>query len=204
MPRAYSYEIIVPPANLPVTIDEVREHLRLSATDPTDAYLTLLIMAATEIAEKYTKRTFINTTFRTYRDFFECCIKLRRSKLQSLEEFKYSVSDVFIDVDSSLYYTTDETNFSKIVLKEDSEYPDDIDEKLDSIQIDFIAGYGPDESFVPESLKLALLNHIATLYENRGDCDQNLSDEFLEKNLPALSRLVYTQYRIMDLHDGCI
>lgn len=205
MPRSYSYIVIAEPVNLAVSLDEVKEHLRLDPSDTSqDAYLTLLIRAATRIAELYTKRTFINTTFRTYRDFFESCIKLRRSKFQSLQAYKYSVDDVLTDIDTGLFYTTNETDFSKIILKQDQEYPDDIDKKLDAILIDFVAGYGADSSDIPYDLRLALLNHIAMLYENRGDCDQNMSDQFLEKNLPSASRLVYTQNRLMDLHDGCI
>jgi uncharacterized phiE125 gp8 family phage protein len=204
MPRAYSYHVIAEPIELAVSIAKVREWLKLSPTEPSDDDLELLIRSATEFAECYTKRTFINTTFRTYRDFFECCIKLRRSKLQTITLFEYSVNDVFIIVPATLYYTTNETAFSKIVLKTNKQYPDDIDEKLDSIKIEFVAGFGANSTDIPYKLRIALLNHIAALYENRGDCDQNLSDKFLEKSLPATSRLAYSQSRIMDLHDGCI
>jgi uncharacterized phiE125 gp8 family phage protein len=204
MPRAYPYHIISPPVNLAVSIAEVRAHLKLSPTEPPDPEIELLIRAATEFAEGYTKRTFINTGFRTYRDFFESCIKIRRSKLQAISLFEYSVNGTFTTVPIDSYYVTNETAFSKIAIKADKEYPEDIDEQMDAIRIEFIAGYGADSSDIPYQLRLALLNHIAALYENRGDCDQNLSDDFLEKSLPAFSRMVYSQNRIADLHDGCV
>jgi uncharacterized phiE125 gp8 family phage protein len=205
MPRAYTYEVIEEPVELAVSLDDVKAHLRLDPADTSqDAYLELLIRAATRVAEDYTRRTFINTTFRTYRDFFENCTKLRRSRFQSLVSFEYSVADALTTVNSSLYYITDETGYSKIILKDSESYPDDIDDKLDSIKIDFVAGFGADSSSIPRDLYLALLNHIAVLYENRGDCDQDMSDDFWEKNLPSASRLIYTQNRLLDLHDGCI
>jgi len=204
MPRAYSYIVIAQPANLAVSVADVRLWLKLPDTPPADAELESLIRSATRTAELSTKRTFINTTFRTYRDFFECCIKLRRSKLQTIQKYQYSVDDSFIDVPTDLYYQTDENDFSKIILKTDKDYPDDIDEKLQSILIEFVAGFGADDSSIPYDLRHALLMHIAAMWENRGDCDQNLSDDFLEKSLPAAARLIYTQNRLMDLHDGCI
>ena len=205
MPRAYSYHVTTPPANLPVTLVQVREHLHLDASDPSNDFLTALIKAATLVGEKITKRTFINTTFRTYRDFFESCIKIRKSELQSLESFQYEVAGVFGDVDSDLYYLTEEEDFPKIVLRYDESWPDDIDIKLQSIRIDFIAGYGADSTAVPEDIQQALLNHIAILYENRGDCDQGLADpDYWAKSLPATSQLLYELNRIMDIHDGCI
>jgi uncharacterized phiE125 gp8 family phage protein len=205
MPRAYPYIIIANPVNLAVSLEKVKEQLRLDPSDSSqDDYLTLLIRAATRIAEAYTRRTFINTTFRTYRDFFENCTKLRRSRFHSLEAYKYSVNGSLIDIDTDLFYVTIETGYSKIVLKDDKEYPEDIDDKLDSILIDFVAGYGTDSANIPPDLVLGLLNHIAMLYENRGDCDENMCDQFLEKNLPSATRLIYAQNRLMDLHDGCI
>ncbi|MGD9276245.1 MAG: head-tail connector protein [Candidatus Pacearchaeota archaeon] len=196
MERAYSYHIITPPATTPVTLAEVKEHLKLDPTDTSqDTYLTFLIKAATKFGEDYTRRIFINTGFRTYRDFFECCIKLRRSKLQSLDLYEYLVDSLFTTVTSTLYYVTDEVDFSKIVLKNDQHYPIDIDEQLQAIKIEFTAGYGTSETDVPDDIRLALLNHLAAVYENKGDCDQ----ASIMKLLPATSNAIYQMYRIYDL-----
>ena len=202
MERAYSYIIIVPPAELPVSLEEVKRHLRLDeAPDPeVDAELTLLINAATEFGQAYTKLTFVNTTYRTYRDFFECCIKLRRAPFVSLEQFQYLVDGVFIDIDQSIIYTTHDSGFSKIILKTNQSYPSNKDDQQqESILIDFIAGFGT-AADVPDALKLALLNHIAALYENRGDCDQDLC----KTCLPNAAKCIYSAYQIIDLYGQCI
>lgn len=200
MPRAYSYDVITPPAISPVDVADVRTHLNLNATFPTDAYLQLLIDAATEFAEDYMGRTLINTEFRTFRDFWECCFTLRRSKLQSLEVYKYLVDGSFIDVPADLYYPTFELAYSNIVLKEDEQYPDDLDERLQSIKIEFTAGYGAAKTDVPGQIRWAILEHIAAMYENKGDCDT----ASMESLLPAGARDVYDQKMIMDVQDGCI
>ena len=191
-----SYKILVPPAALPLNLALVKEHLRLDPTDVSqDSYLTLLIETARDFAQLYTKRTMINTTYRTYRNCFSDKIELRRSIFQSLEQFQYSVSDVFIDVDSSLYYLTNEKDYSKILLADTKSYPTDIDDKAQSVLIDFVAGFGASEASIPSDLKIAMLNHIATMYENRGDCDL----ASVGNNLPATSRGIYDQWRILDL-----
>jgi len=196
MERAYSYQVITAPTVLPVSLAEVKEHLRLDPDDDTqDDYLTFLIQTATEFAEERLKRVLINTKFRTYRDWFECCILLRRSKLQTLDLFEYLVDGTFTTVDSDLYYTTDESDYSKIVLKNESCYPTDKDDQLQSIKIEFTAGYGSTAASVPPKIKMALLNHIAALYENRGDCD-NAS---ISATLPATSKNIYDMMMIRDL-----
>jgi uncharacterized phiE125 gp8 family phage protein len=199
--RAYTYKILEAPTNLAVTLDQVKDHLRINPGTEEDTKLTSFIKSATEIAEKYTKRTFINTKFRTYRDCFECCIQLRRSKLQTLHAFQYSKDDSFINVDTNLYYVTDENDFSKIMLKDGKSYPSDIDNRLQAIQIDFTAGFGADSTSIPNDLHEALLNHIAALYEDRGDCNL-LTDA--ESALPATSLSTYKKNRIWDVANGCV
>jgi uncharacterized phiE125 gp8 family phage protein len=196
MERAYNYHVITPPANRPLTLALVKTHLRLDPNDTSeDSYLEFLIDMATEFAEEKIRRVLINTKFRTFRDNFECCILLRKSKFQSLDLFEYMVDDSFTAVDSDLYYVTDEADFSKIVLKDGSCYPTDKDVRLQSIKIEFTAGYGADESAIPPKIKTALLQHIAALYENRGDCDT----ASMEALLPASAKNIYQMMMIRDL-----
>lgn len=205
---AYSYIVLEEAANLAVSLTTVKTWLKLdTANSPSDPELTLLIRAATEYAEAFTKRTFINTKFRTYRDFFQCCIELRRSKLREINSYQYSKDDTFIDVDSSLYYSTDEKDFSRIMLKEDKSYPTDIDNRLQAVRIDFTAGYGLNETDIPDSLRVALLKHIGAYNENAGDCDDDLvksgANFLMTTAVPAASLDIYKKYRIADIENEC-
>lgn len=203
MSYAYPYIVIQEPVNLAVSLDTVKDHLKIDNTD-SDAELTLLIKAATGIAENYTRRIFINTGFRTYRCCFLDCFELKRSKFQSLQKYEYLQSGSFVTIDSSLYYITDDTAYSKIILNNGASYPDDLDVNEQAIKIEFTAGYGADEADIPYDLRVALLNHIAALFENRGDCDNASSITTVPsiQNLPATSRIVYDLYRLQDVGYG--
>ncbi|MCK5611364.1 phage gp6-like head-tail connector protein, partial [Candidatus Pacearchaeota archaeon] len=80
---AWPYIVTVAPATLPLTVNEVKEHLRIDLDDKTqDALLKVLIRAATDYAEKYTKIDFITRTYETLRDSFIDSLEIRRTPLQ--------------------------------------------------------------------------------------------------------------------------
>lgn len=198
VPIAYSYEVIVPRSSLPLTLDEVKEHLNIPLTfTDDDAYLTLLIEAVTDYFECFTNRTLINTTYRTYRDHFPSCGEcyvLRKSKVDPVTvsiDYKKDGSLVTVGVD--VYYVTNETGYPGIYTFPNKNWPSDADKVVQAIQIDFVAGFGPDESSIPSKIKIALLNHIAALYVNRGDCDS----DGCASALPQASGLIYGQYKIL-------
>lgn len=208
--RGYSYFVLVANPNLPINLDDLKTQLKILVSNTEqDDYLTLIILAVSRIAEEIMQRTLLETEFRTYRDFLNPIIKLVRFPFISLESFRYSVDDVFQDVDSSLYYMTKETGFSKLVLRTDSEYPCDIDDRLDSVLIDFKAGYGGDYTSIPKDIYMAMLNHANSVYENRGDCDADINQisslNIVWRSLPSLSRAVYDLNRPIHLvGDGYI
>lgn len=187
-----SYQVITPPATIPVTLDLVKIHLKLDASDTSqDPYLTLLIESATLSAECYMRRILINTKFRTFRDRFCINTDLRKSKLQSLDLYEYVVDGSYITVPVDLYYITDEHDYSQILLRDNESYPTNIDNQRQSVKIEFTAGYGTSEDDIPADIKIALVNHIALIYEDRGDCNTT--------NIPAESKRTYDKYRILDL-----
>lgn len=191
----FAYFVETPPATTPVSLVEVKEWLKLDAGTSEDAKLNLLILAATTFCESYTRRTLINTEFKTIRSFFSPAIELRRTLLQSVTSFKYTVDSSLVDVDSALYYPTKEKDFSHILLRSNSAYPENGDDIFYGIEIVFVAGYGTASTNVPPDIRVAILNHIAALYENRGDCDK----ASILKALPNAARLLYDAYRPIEI-----
>lgn len=201
----YGYKVETAPASLPLTLDEVEAHLRITA-DSEDTYLTFLIETVRDYFESYTNRTLINTTYKAFLDCFydnsvyyyinscyDCCcdgILIRKSKLSSITSIKYYSDSVLTTWDSSNYYFTDVNSYSSVYLVDGSTYPT-VDVRKQAIEIIFVAGYGAAEASIPSDIKMALLNHIATLYENRGDC---VADGTCQ--LPCISKSVYNKYRI--------
>lgn len=199
---AQPYKVITPAANLAISLANVKDHLRLDPSDSSqDSYLTILIKSAINFGENYTKRTFINTTFLTYLSDFCDCIELRRSKVSSVSFIKYLKNSVLTLVDSTLYYLTDEIGFSHILLVDQKTYPTDVDVNAQAVQIQFVAGYGADDTYIPDEIKLALLNHISAMYENRGDASSD-SSSATKMYLPQLSKEIYDQFRIEDIGHG--
>lgn len=197
------YVLSVPAINLAVSLTDVKTHLRLSDGTAEDAYLTSLVTAITDYAEKYTRRDFVNKTYIGYMDKFPPFntiynpadngkILIRRSKLQSISSVKYYTNNILTTIDPAQYYITNEPDFSAIYLFDGNSWPD-VDTRKQAVQVTFVAGYGVDDTAVPYNLKLGMLEHIAAIYENRGDCMD------CSQNIPAVSKLVYEQYKIINV-----
>ena len=192
--------MLIDAATTPVTLAEVKAHLRIDPADTSqDDELTLFINAATKFGEKYTGREFINKTFRTFRDCFDPCgFEIRRSRLQSVIDIKYLDSDsVQQTVDSSGYFNTFSNDFAEIKLNPAQQWPSDVLDRVQAIEIEFVAGYGATSADVPDSIRSALLNHIGALYANRGDCDDGTCD--CAGTLPSESKGIYDICRIIDI-----
>lgn len=172
---AFQYTKINVPDVLAISVADVKEHLKIPASNTdSDDYIEALIKAATLLVEKYIKRELITKTFRTYRDYLvsSCYIQLRRSKVQAIDSISYYKDGSLTVIDSSLYSFTDSvSDWSNIYLVDyTSTWPTDSDKRPQAVLIEFQAGYGPDDSYIPDDIKQALKLIIACLYYNRGDC----------------------------------
>jgi hypothetical protein len=197
-------------ATLPVALADVKVWLKVPTTlTADDALITSVVKAAAGYFEKITGRDLISKTYKTYLDDFPTSnsleyysgvsaliakrndngIKLRKSKLQSISSIQYYIDSVLTTWSSSEYYFTDLPDYSSIYLVEDQEFPE-VDTRKQSVVITFVAGYGIDDTYVPEDVKQALLQMISYLYENRGDCS-NYND------MTAAMQL-FGQFRIID------
>lgn len=198
-------------STLPVSLSDVKTWLKVPSTITADDNLiTALIKSATGIFEKITGRDLINKTYKTYLDAFPCVdglnyytgisslapqyhdngIVIRKSKLQSITSIQYYKDGVLTTWDSSNYYITDLPDYSAIYLVTNKEFPSDVDIRKQAVVINFVTGYGVDDTYVPEDVKQALLQFITYLYENRGDCANS-------KDMQAAMDL-FSQFKIID------
>jgi uncharacterized phiE125 gp8 family phage protein len=201
--KAWPYTVTVSPATLPLTINEVKEHLRLDKDVTTEnALLKILITAATEYAEKYTKRDFITRTYETLRDCFGNSLEIRRSPIQSVTKVEYLQDGVLVAVSTDVYFLAISNTFPHLTLKESQSWPTDEDLQEQVVKITFKSGYGNTSSTVPDSLREGLMQHVAAMYENRGDCDSRVSGtsvSMAQKFLPVDAQLIYDMYRIRSI-----
>lgn len=190
-----NYVIVSRSTDYPVDLNSIKEQLKLDEDDTSeDSYLTSLLLAAISVGELITKRDFYVKTYKTFLDCFpqSCGFELRKSPLNSIVFIRYYKNNVLETLDSSLYYFTESNTFSSVLPV--NNWPSNIDSRAQSVQIQFLAGYSPDN--FPADLKVALLQHITSLYENRGDCSSTKS---CMSFLPCNSKAIYDMNRIMDL-----
>lgn len=198
-PLQNTYEVITPATGLVVELDIVKAYLRIDGTDD-DALLTLLIQNATLIAEKFTRREFLNKGFRTYRDSFGRCIELEKSKLQSVENVKYiDVNNVEQTLDPSDYSITNESLYSRIYPAFEKEFPVSRHQGYQNVIIEFTAGYGDASTDIPADIKQAILLMVSDLYANRGDCCSCTNADGSVTITPSSAKAILDQYRIIGI-----
>ena len=198
--KVYPYKLVTGAAALAVSLVEIKAFLKLDASDTSeDAFLTILIESAVDYAEKYTRRDLINKTYITYRDDFEDLTTLRKSKLQSITHIKYyDVANILQTVSSGVYAITDEVDYSDIYRLTTQLWPTGgVYNRPQAVQITFVSGYGAASSNLPSAFRNALMNHIAHLYANRGDCAT--AEGCASCGAPSNAMLVYKQYKIRDI-----
>lgn len=214
----YRLNLVTAPATEPVTLTEAKAHMRVT-TSSDDDYITDLITTARLHAENLTKRAFINQTWQLYLDsfpngfdeeFFEgyresSRISLRmikqgfvtipRAPLVSISSIKYYDSaDSSTTLSSSVYqvaaYAGDTPPCGRVALKSGQSWPGVELRSMDGVEITFVAGYGANASDVPLQIRQAILEIVTQIYENRGDCVEQMPKA-------ALAHL--EQYRIKRL-----
>ena len=220
--RAYTYTVTVPPAVLPVLLATVKNYLKVTSSAD-DTLITILIGAATDYAEGFTRRDFITREYETFRDFFSNSVsegyytfgenpvlgagvlndtgnvgfELRRSPLQSVETINYLLNNVLTPVLAATFYNTVETDYSEVLTVDDASWPDDADRRLQAITITFKTGFGDDETKMPNWVTEGILQHVANMYRNRGDCSG--CGDIGGNLVPATAKLLYLQNRIENL-----
>ena len=211
----YSLSLVTAPASEPVTLAEAKTHMRIDSTDD-DTYITELITAARILAENYTKRSFINTTWKMFMDRWPCSagygrysegyhevpvtdsyqakpVVLPKGQMQSVTHIKtYDDADTATTVDASNYYVGaySSGDSGQITLRNGGSISTPT-RTSDGIEIQFVAGYGSSASAVPTPIKQAIKMIVSGLYENRGDCSGG--------NLPTAATALLDQYRIWEL-----
>ncbi len=199
-----------------ITVAEAKQALRIDASyTGDDLFIERLIFSATDYFEKQTGRDLINKTYKCFLDAFPACggvtnyfrygvasalydngIKILKSKLQSITSIQYYLDNVLTTWDPANYYPTDETDFASIYLVNTSNWPERVDNRKQAVKILLVAGFGPDASYVPTSIKMAITQMVVDLYENRGDCTDCSCNG---SKLYAATQGLLTSWRIMDV-----
>lgn len=168
----------IPPAILPVTLDQIKGQLNLALDDKSrDGRLLLLAKAATNLAERATGRAFLTQTWRLSLDWrFPSCerwIVLPRPPVQSITQIDYTDSDGQPQTLDPAKYHLAADKVPAIVEPAFGEVWPTTQEIAEAVRITYQAGYGGSgatnaESLaaVPEDAKLAILLAVQTWFDS--------------------------------------
>ena len=150
---------------IPIALPNVKDWLRVT-NDLEDHLLTDLMMTAVEHCESYTGREVRANTWELLLTNFDDPICLIKSPVASITSIEYTVSGSLVTIASSVWTLVKKQIYSEIHLKDEQEWPTDLDDNLEN---------GIKVTFVTEAvrhmprIKTALYQHISAMYSSRGD-----------------------------------
>lgn len=152
-----------------VTAAEFKTHARIYHTQD-DAYISTLILSATQVIEHETRRALITRGFTLQLQGFPADgeIVLPRSPLSTVTEVVYE-SPLFPSsvLNTSSYHVYSVNGVGRVVLSSTASWPTTINTGGLDVSVIFTAGYGATSASVPAALRHAVLLQATHMYENR-------------------------------------
>lgn len=154
-----------PPLAEPVTLAELKAHLRIETTDEDDLLESLIRVARTHL-ERLTGTALMTQGFRLALDDWpqDAVIQLMKTPVQTIDAILvYDADGVAQDQDLTGLLLDATAKPARLVVRE-RQKPS---QPINGIEIEFTAGFGAGTD-VPSELRRAILVHSAHLYEFRG------------------------------------
>lgn len=166
-------ELRVAAANPAILLADVKVYVYAQNTERDDE-LTKFIPVAISQVENYTGRALVNQQFDIWFDRVEFFQMLQNGfsyldtlNVISIEAIKtYDIDGSETIVDASTYRLAD--NKAKF----DQTIPSQPSREMDAVKIEVTAGYGVDDTEVPDALKTAMYALISTWYSTNGNLSE--------------------------------
>ena len=161
-----TYALIHPPTAEPLTLAEVKAHLRLDSGEE-DALILSLIRTARQHLERETGLCLIAQGWRLYLDRWprDGVIRILKSPVQEIQKITVYDSDgIASEVSLEDHLLDGVGRPARLWLRERPEPR----RAANGIEIDFSAGFGETGAEVPDTLKRAMSIHIGHMFAFRG------------------------------------
>ncbi len=160
--------LTTPPSVEPLTLAEIKTHLRITHSDD-DIFLSTLISSARRMVEQRYDLAVTQQNWSVFQDQWpeDGIFHLPLYPVQSVTDLKtYGDDDGAATVDPTLYYLDAVSRPCRLVLRRgrNVQAPG---RRVNGIEIKLVAGF----TSVPQTIKQALLIIMADWYANRGDID---------------------------------
>ncbi len=231
MPRnMYSTQLKTAPVNLPLSLGEVKASLGLPDSDDTqDANVMGTLRACTIACERYTRRTFITTTWTMFKDRFPGralpwwdgvreganteisdlteAIIVPRPPLLTVTHIKAHKQDgTSTTVLAADYIVDTASEPARIALKLTKTWPTDALRVINGVEVEFTAGYGLTGSDVPAPIREAILVCVADAHSNREGglakfekVGESSISRFSPEEIPVPARNLLGTYKVWGL-----
>lgn len=164
-----SWSITTAPASDPVSLDEVKDYLRISHSADDEQIQEILIPAATTAVQSASRRQLCRATVTMKLDAFPCNngeIRVPLPPLVSVTSITYiDGSGDTQTVDSADYIVDTSSEPGRIVPAYGDSWPS-TQTRINAVTVVFTAGYELAED-VPPGLRVAIKQIVGALYENR-------------------------------------
>lgn len=175
--------LITPPAALAVPLQTAKDHLKITGSDQ-DALVTAWIEGITAHAEHVTGRAFINQTWRVTLDSFPTDIEIP-ANASSVTVKYYDTNGVEQTLDPADYVVYSANAPGYIVPNVGKAWPATY-ERINSVNVDVVCGYGASDANVPAGLKLYILAKLVEQYDpasvpDKGTVQSSYIDSMLDR-----------------------
>ena len=148
----------------PVTLEEIKAHLRLPTCATEDSVLTEMLTAATDMWERFSLCPTLPTVYAQHVYALNQAIILQRGNVTAIGSVQYyNTSDVLTTANSSTYYTDIVSTPASVWF---TDYPQTSANKSPKGQVNFTAGWA-NSAAVPAPVKVAIKLLAAHWYNHR-------------------------------------
>ncbi len=160
----YSPERTSDPANLPISLDAIKDYLRVSDNDD-DAELDSMLRAAVDRVETDTRRSLITQTWtRIYNEWPTFPIPLWRPPVASITITYLDTADASQTYAAGNYTLGTTPNNPYVALKSSSSLPA-LSNEVENVTIATVCGFGATEANVPHRYKQAIQLLCKSMYD---------------------------------------
>jgi len=166
----------IAPVAEPVSLDEVKLHLRLDAGTIEDTLLSSLISTARQYCESFQRRAYLTQTWELWLDAFPVIdhIDVPLPPLQTVTSIKYyDTANTEYTLAGSVYFTDAKSQPGRISLNYGEGWPSTALRPVNAVCITFVCGYGAAADAVPVKSLYAMKLLIGHYYENREAVSQS-------------------------------
>jgi uncharacterized phiE125 gp8 family phage protein len=188
---ARAYKVNVASSTAIVTTAVAKAHLKVDISDD-DTLIDNLVAAATQAAEEYTNRYFMQTTITMKGDTWEDIKTLYKSPVESITHIKYYDSDDSLQTLAGTVYLADLYSMpARISLMPDQEFPELSDRKM-AVEVKYVVGEGTTTDTISDIVKQAVLLMVGHWYEHRSSVISGKT----AMEIPLTSKMLLDQYKI--------